>query len=128
MSRYLVRVHDRPLRTDYLPDVPRHGARPDSLDVVREMSASEAARNFSAVLDAAERGHSVAVTRAGRRVAMVVPVTRANGAALREVFERWRGHPALDDRFAADVQTSRDIVSGELDDDPWLRWPSAGSD
>lgn len=86
---------------------------------MREMTASEASRNFSAVLDAAERGETIVVTRAGRRVAVLAPAPRANGAALREVFERWRGNPALDDAFAANVAAARDTASTEADADPW---------
>lgn len=83
------------------------------------MSASEAARNFSAVLDAAEKGETVVVTRSGRRVALIAPAPRANGSAVLELFESWRGHAALDDAFAAQVAAARSGVSAELDDDPW---------
>lgn len=83
------------------------------------MSASEASRNFSAVLDSAEHGETIVVTRSGHRVALIAPAPRANGAALREVFHRWRGNPALDDAFAADVTAARKAVSVEMDTDPW---------
>jgi prevent-host-death family protein len=86
---------------------------------VKEISASEAARNFSAVLDATEQGESVVVTRSGRRVALIAPAPRANGGAVLDLFERWRGHPAFDDSFEAHVNTARSSVSAELDDDPW---------
>lgn len=86
---------------------------------MRELSASEASRNFSSVLDSAERGETIVVTRSGQRVAMIVPAPRANGAALREVFDRWQGNPALDDTFAAQVAAAREAVSAELDTDPW---------
>lgn len=83
------------------------------------MSASEASRNFSAVLDSAEHGETIVVTRAGRRVASITPAPRANGAALRQVFRRWQGNPALDDAFARQVATAREAASAELDTDPW---------
>lgn len=83
------------------------------------MSASEAARNFSAVLSAAEHGETIVVTRTGARVAMIVPAPRANGAALREVFDRWQGHDALDDAFGEQVRAAGDAGSAELDEDPW---------
>ncbi len=83
------------------------------------MSASEASRNFSAALDAAEQGETIVVTRAGKRVALIVPAPRANGAAVREVFSRWRDNPALDDDFASNVRAAREAVSAELDTDPW---------
>jgi prevent-host-death family protein len=86
---------------------------------MREMSASEASRNFSAVLDSAEHGETIVVTRAGRRVALITPAPRANGKALREVFRRWQGNPALDDTFAANVAAAREVASADLDSDPW---------
>ena len=36
---------------------------------MRVMTASEASRNFSALLDAIERGETVAVSRGGKRIA-----------------------------------------------------------
>ncbi|MGH3885809.1 MAG: type II toxin-antitoxin system Phd/YefM family antitoxin [Pseudonocardiaceae bacterium] len=83
------------------------------------MSASEASRTFSAVLDSAERGETIVVTRAGKRIALIVPAPRANGAALREVFRRWQGNAAFDDAFVANVAAAREAVSAELDTDPW---------
>ncbi|WP_026817902.1 type II toxin-antitoxin system Phd/YefM family antitoxin [Arthrobacter castelli] len=86
---------------------------------MREMTASEASRSFSAVLNAAEHGETIVVTRAGRRVAAITPAPRANGGALRAVFERWHGTPALDDTLAARVAATRETASAELDTDPW---------
>lgn len=86
---------------------------------MREMTASEASRSFSAVLDAAEHGETTVVTRAGHRVATIAPAPRANGAALRAVFERWHGDSALDDTFGARVAAAREAASADLDTDPW---------
>lgn len=86
---------------------------------MREMSASEASRNFSAVLDLAEHGETVVVTRSGRRVALITPAPRANGKALREVFRRWQGNAALDDTFATNVAAAREAAVTDLDGDPW---------
>ena len=83
------------------------------------MSASEASRNFSAVLDSAQHGETIVVTRAGKQVALIVPAPRANGAALREVFRRWSGNPALDDNYIANVTSAREAASTELDADSW---------
>lgn len=83
------------------------------------MSASDASRNFSAVLDEAERGETIVVTRSGRKVAMITPAPRANGRALREVFRQWRDNPVDDDEFAANVAGIRGAVSTDLDEDPW---------
>lgn len=86
---------------------------------MKEITASEASRNFSAVLDATEKGQTVVVTRSGRRVAVIAPAPRANGAQLLDLLDRWRAHPALDDAFAAQVDAARGAVSAELDSDPW---------
>jgi prevent-host-death family protein len=86
---------------------------------MREMTASAASRNFSSVLDSAEHGETIVVTRSGRRVALITPASRANGAALRDVFRRWQDNPALDDDFAERVAAARTAASVELDTDPW---------
>ncbi len=85
---------------------------------MKEMSASEVARRFSAVLDGAENGEAVVITRAGRQVAMLVPAPRANGATLLDVLRRWEGRVPVGDRFEGDVGAARQ-VSADLDGDPW---------
>src|SRR5690625_5750734 len=82
------------------------------------MTASEALRCCSAVLDSVAGGETIVVTRAGRRVALITPASHANGAVLREVLEHWRYNPALDDAFAREVVAARDIASSESDTDP----------
>lgn len=84
---------------------------------MREMTTSEVSRNLSAVLDEAERGETIAVTRSGKRVALIVPAPRANGAALAEVFCRWSGQLAIDDEFEAAVEEKRTMP--ERLEDPW---------
>jgi prevent-host-death family protein len=64
---------------------------------MKELSASEVARHFSTILDGAENGEVVVITRGGRRVAMLLPAPRANGAALLDVFRRWTGRVPLTD-------------------------------
>lgn len=86
---------------------------------MRELSASEASRNFSAVLDSAEHGETVVVTRSGRRIALITPAPRANGDALRDILDRWRGSAGFDDTFARHVADARAAVSADLDDSPW---------
>lgn len=83
------------------------------------MTASEASRNFSSLLDAAEHGESVVVTRGGRRIAEVRPASAANGRALRDVFARWADDPALDDAFASRVHDTRRVATSDADTDPW---------
>lgn len=83
------------------------------------MTASEASRQFSAMLDSVEAGETIVLTRGGRRVAEVSPALRADGAALRAVIDRWRGRPAFDDELEARVLAAREAGSGQLDADPW---------
>lgn len=82
------------------------------------MSASEVARTFSAVLDGAEDGETVVITRGGRRVALLVPAPRANGQAVAGVLERWRGRLGVDDAFEEAVRQAGG-GSSDLDGDPW---------
>lgn len=83
------------------------------------MTASEAARNFSSVLDQAERGETIVVTRSGHQVATIVPTPRANGAALREVLTRWHEDPPADASFETAVFEARKTATTEGDRDPW---------
>lgn len=84
---------------------------------MREVTATEASRNFSAVLDAAEHGETILVTRAGEPVAVIAPTPRANGAALIDLFSR--GTAPDDDGFAEAVAGIREAARPDLDGDPW---------
>lgn len=86
---------------------------------MREVTASEASRHFSQVLDLAEQGETIVVTRGGRRVASISAAVQADGAVFRALVERWRDSPALDDAWADQVAASRAAGAGELDTDPW---------
>ncbi|MGH2858096.1 MAG: type II toxin-antitoxin system Phd/YefM family antitoxin [Solirubrobacteraceae bacterium] len=81
------------------------------------MSASEASRAFSALLDIAEHGETVVITRSGRRVAQVSPALQANGGAFKRVVARWAG--PVDERLEANIEAAREAASGALDADPW---------
>lgn len=85
---------------------------------MKELSASEAARRFSAVLDGAEDGETFVITRGGRRVALIVPAPRANGGAVADVVGRWQDRLGVDDSFAAAVAAAGDATA-DLDADPW---------
>ena len=57
----------------------------DNLIPVRDISATDAARRFSDVLDAVEhRGESFAIVRRGHPVAHLVPATSASGRAVKD--------------------------------------------
>jgi antitoxin (DNA-binding transcriptional repressor) of toxin-antitoxin stability system len=85
---------------------------------MKEMSASEVARSFSAALDGAEGGETIVITRGGRRVAMLVPAPRANGGTVLDVLATWRGRLAVDDALASAVEAADQSQPG-LDEDPW---------
>ncbi len=79
------------------------------------MTATEASRNFSELLDAVERGETVTITRGHHAVAEITPARRRTGADLRAALERI---PPPDDRFAAEIASALAMVSSE-GDDPW---------
>lgn len=69
------------------------------------MTATEASRACSALLDAIEAGETVTIERGGRRVAVVSPATTANGRQVRRLLAR-----SVDDEFAADLGGIREGV------------------
>ncbi len=85
---------------------------------MKEMSASQVARRFSTVLDDAEKGEMIVITRGGRRIAMIVPAPRANGAAVADVLSRWKERLGVDDEFANNVAAAGASATTE-DRDPW---------
>lgn len=85
-----------------------------------EMTASEASRGFSSLLDLVEQGETVVVTRGGYRIAVVAPAGAGNGSRLQEVFDRWSGTAAVDEAFAESVEEARRAASASEDSDPWL--------
>jgi prevent-host-death family protein len=71
---------------------------------MKTVNATEAARNFSEMLDGVEhRGQTYVVTRAGKPVARITPVPTANGQAVKQLL---RDHqPDLD--WPAEVDALR---------------------
>ena len=80
------------------------------------MTATEAARNFSEVLNRVAAGEEVEVTRAGAPVATIAPIrTRLLSAArFRELIAT---APAPDAEFAGDLRALRATVAPP--DEPW---------
>jgi prevent-host-death family protein len=77
---------------------------------VRDISATEIARNLSEVLDAVEHSHeSFRVTRGGRPIARVVPAEAASGRAAKDLLLR---HTA-DDAWATDLAGIRSLLVAE---------------
>ena len=80
------------------------------------MTATEAGRSFSAVLDLAARGEIVNVTRGGELVATISAPLRSNGAAI---IEAYRGHQPLPG-FADDLEDIHNEVNQPREvQDPW---------
>lgn len=79
------------------------------------MTATEASRNFSDLLDAIERGETVTITRGSRPVAEISPARRRTGADLRAVLA---GIPAPDDRFVEDIADAMALLETD-GGDPW---------
>ena len=80
------------------------------------MTATEASRNFSELLDAIERGETVTITRGHHAVAEIMPARRRTGADLRVALERI---PPPEDRFAADIAAALDLIASD-GEDPWV--------
>jgi antitoxin (DNA-binding transcriptional repressor) of toxin-antitoxin stability system len=81
---------------------------------MKRLSATEAARRFSDVLDAVEtRRESFVVLRRGRAVATIGPATGATGVRIKEVL---RQHPP-DSAWAGDLHAVRTALAD--DTDPW---------
>ncbi|MDH6112887.1 prevent-host-death family protein [Kitasatospora sp. MAP12-15] len=78
------------------------------------MTATEASRSFAAVLDSAEHGETIVVTRGGRRIAVIGPAPSGNGAAINDVLERF----GPDEDFADDVRSARRLLEDKVP-----QWP-----
>lgn len=71
---------------------------------MKELSATEAARRFSDVLDDVEhKGRSFAIRRKGKVVARIEPVANANGAAVKKLLRRMPKDPS----WAKEIQELR---------------------
>ncbi|WOQ17077.1 type II toxin-antitoxin system prevent-host-death family antitoxin [Raineyella sp. W15-4] len=82
---------------------------------MRTLTATEASRHFSDLLDAIEAGETVTVTRGGRPIVEMRPAPHRTGRDLRTALA---GLAPPDDRFAADIA---DAVANLTDEqaDPW---------
>jgi prevent-host-death family protein len=77
---------------------------------VRDISATEIARNLSEVLDAVEHSHeSFRVTRGGRPIARLVPAEAASGRAAKDLLLR---HTA-DDAWGSELAEIRSLLVAE---------------
>jgi prevent-host-death family protein len=80
---------------------------------VPEVSATDAARNFSDLLDAVEhRGEQYTIVRRGRPVARLQPVPHGTGSDVKAALRTHRP----DRTWAADLAAVRNVI--RLDDRP----------
>jgi antitoxin (DNA-binding transcriptional repressor) of toxin-antitoxin stability system len=78
------------------------------------MTATEASRGFSDLLDAIERGEIVVITRGNRPVAEIGPSHRRTGADLRVALS---GIRPPDSRFEEDIAAATALLTEG--GDPW---------
>ncbi len=81
----------------------------------RKLSVTEAARNFSDLINRAlYRGESALLTRSGQPVARIVPVV-AEPLSIQEFVRMWRDLPHLDPQdaedFAREIEDSRNVLN-----------------
>jgi prevent-host-death family protein len=82
---------------------------------VRQLSATDAARRFSDLLDSVEHEHeSFVVVRHGRPVATIGPASAGTGHAVKEMLRAHRPDP----EWAAELHELREWV-GSADTGPW---------
>jgi prevent-host-death family protein len=82
---------------------------------MRTVTATEASRHFSDLLDAVERGETVTVMRGSHPVAEIGPARRRTGADLRAAL---RDTTPPDDTFATSISAAMSMVTSEVAD-PW---------
>jgi prevent-host-death family protein len=80
------------------------------------MTATEAARSFSELLNRVAAGEEVEVTRSGAVVAVIGPV-KARLVSAERFRELMASAPPVDEGFAEDVRRLRDAVG--TPEDPW---------
>ncbi|MFA5550948.1 MAG: type II toxin-antitoxin system prevent-host-death family antitoxin [Trueperaceae bacterium] len=82
---------------------------------MKVMTATEASRKFSDLLDAVEAGESVVVTRGGVPVAEIRPSAHRTGRDLRIALE---GSVPPDDEFASSIyEALAELINDGAD--PW---------
>lgn len=82
---------------------------------MRTMTATEASRHFSDLLDAVERGETITIVRGNNPVAEIGPAHRRTGADLRAALA---GTTPPDDAFVKSIAEAMSMVTSEVVD-PW---------
>ena len=79
------------------------------------MTATEASRHFSDLLDAVARGETITIVRAGQPIAEIGPAPRRTGADLRAALA---DVPPPDEEFSRRVAEAVALLRSEVND-PW---------
>jgi len=82
---------------------------------MKTMTATEASRHFSDLLDAVERGETITIVRGNHPVAEIGPARRRTGADLRAALA---DVPPPDDEFGQAIAAAVAMVTSEVRD-PW---------
>lgn len=78
---------------------------------MREISATEAARNFSELLDAIEhRGESFTIVRHGKAVAELEPTSHSQGKDAKAILRRHRP----DREWVRDLRAVRELLETDV--------------
>jgi antitoxin (DNA-binding transcriptional repressor) of toxin-antitoxin stability system len=85
---------------------------------MRTMTATEASRHFSDLLDLIESGETVRISRGNELIAEISPVRRRTGADL-EAALLAAGLSPLDDDFENDIAETMALATTTDEDDPW---------
>ncbi|WP_315096440.1 prevent-host-death protein [uncultured Cellulomonas sp.] len=81
---------------------------------MRTMTATEASRGFSDLLDAVENGETVLVMRGNRTIAQISPAPARTGRDLRLALAHV---PPLDDAIERDIAAATSLLTEA--GDPW---------
>jgi prevent-host-death family protein len=84
-------------------------------DLMKTMTATEASRHFSDLLDAVERGETITIVRGSHPVAEIGPAHRRTGADLRAALA---DVPPPDGEFGRNIAEAVALLSSEVRD-PW---------
>jgi len=79
------------------------------------VTATEASRRFSDLLDAVERGETITIVRGGHAVAEIGPAHLRTGAGLRAALA---DVAPPDEKFGRDIAEALALVNSEVRD-PW---------
>lgn len=91
----------------------------DYLSVVKRISATEASRTFSELLNRVRyRGDSFVVERAGEAICRIVPANLPKATTVRALAELLANAPKPDTEFEADVRKAI-AEQSEVPKSPW---------